>query len=150
MPSGYSTIRRNLRGVYAIVHVDEGVVYVGSTGRCIYNRLSWHTTKLRAGNHKSEGLQQLWDRYGEGSLRYVVLELCEDHIGAEKEWASMFDGLMNNRVPGNYVRTVEDRRKISEGRARYLNTPGARESLSERARKQHAEGNFGRATWVSA
>lgn len=146
----YTNIGRNLRGVYAIVHIDAGVVYVGSTGRCIYNRLSWHTTKLRAGEHKSDGLQGLWDRDGDDAFRYVVLELCEDHLDAEKVWASMFDGLMNNRVPGSYVRTNEDRQKISEGRARYLDTPGARESLSERARKQHAQGNFGRATWVSA
>jgi hypothetical protein len=65
---------------------------------------------------------------------------------------SQFDVLLN---------TVQDARgacrkhspetieKMRQSRARYLETPGARESLAERAREQHRQGRLGRVTWKS-
>lgn len=44
-------------------------------------------------------------------------------------------------------RSEETRRKMSESALEVAERPGEKEARSERARRQHANGNFGRQTW---
>lgn len=134
-------------GVYIAIHKDS-VVYIGSSGRCCYNRVLWHMSKLNTRTHTSPGLQQIFDEHGSESIVFQMLEYCKPDECLEKEkfWAKFYRAtLLNNRVPGDYSLSQEIRSKQSYSRAVYLETPGARESLSERAKLQHASGRFRRA-----
>ena len=75
-------------GVYLFRHTTRGVVYVGSTGRSIYNRITWHMCALRKGFHKNPAMQEAWaDKSGE--LTFEVIEYCSAAVRKEREiyWA---------------------------------------------------------------
>jgi len=105
---------------------------------------------LKNGTHQPK-MQALWDAERPDDWELIVLEECEAAATKDREihWAAVYsDVLLNERQPGvRYSLSAEQRRKMSESRARYLETPGARESLSTRARAQHAQDNFGAHTW---
>ena len=136
-------------GVYCIRAADRSIVYIGSSRRSVVNRFSWHQTKFRQGKH-TPALQDRWVA-DKGQFSYELLEECsaKDTLRLEKEWSARTETLLNQRRPDEYRLSEETKRKQSESRARYLQTPGARESLSERARVQHENRNFGAHTWKS-
>lgn len=135
-------------GVYRIRHKKSGAAYIGASVD-ITNRFTHHRFRLRRGMH-CERLQYIFDKYGEDSLVFEILMLCSRSQLHRNEMACMKKErrLLNIVAPGRKHRhSEESRERMRLSRARYLETPGARESLSERAKKQHANGNFGRATW---
>jgi hypothetical protein len=77
-----------------------------------------------------------------------VLEYCAAEIVPvrEKFWSSHNDTL-ESRPAGKYTLSEETKSRIREGRQRYLATPESRVQLSEKARQQHQEKNFGAHTW---
>ncbi len=62
-------------GVYQITCRPNGRVYVGSSVQ-IYVRWAEHRRRLRRGDHHSRRMQGAWDKYGEESFRFSVLEEC--------------------------------------------------------------------------
>lgn len=129
-------------GVYAIVHSVLGVLYIGASKRSVANRVAWHRAILRQGKHKATEMQRIWDRDGEDLFEPRILEECAPDLCLEREryWVAQYPDILNNRPPGRYRHTIETRMKMSEGRARWLDKPGSRQQLSERARRQWAEG----------
>lgn len=113
----------------------------------MYNRITWHMSKLRHGAHPSSRLQSLYDQNPE-SLIPDVLEYCEAEIVSvrEKFW-SFQNETLESRPAGKYQLTEETRTKIREGRQRYLATPESREVLFRNALAQHRAGKFGANTW---
>lgn len=136
-------------GVYGIRAANGEIVYIGSSRRSIVNRFSWHQTRLRHGKH-TPALQERWIA-DKGQFTYELLEECtaDQALSKEKEWSARTPTLLNHRRPDEYHLSEITKLKQKQSRARYLDTPGAREKLAEKARQQHAEGNFGRATWRS-
>lgn len=63
-------------GVYAIINQVSAHRYIGSS--CSINR-RWaeHRYDLRHGKHKSEYLQNAWNKYGETSFVFTILEIVE-------------------------------------------------------------------------
>lgn len=140
-------------GVYGILYRPSGGVYVGGSGRCVYNRMTHHLFKLRRGTHNLK-FQEEWDNSVPEDWEIQILEICTPDLVQEREtyWIGQYDLVYNawHDATGKTKRwSPEDRKKMSESRARYLDTPGAREKLAEKARQQHAEGNFGAHTWKS-
>lgn len=68
---------RGKSGVYAIRNVVNGKTYVGSAAKCIGHRWDTHKSDLRKGKHHSQRLQRAWNKYGESSFAFIVLELCD-------------------------------------------------------------------------
>lgn len=139
-------------GVYMLLHVPTGSAYVGSSSRSISNRLSWHKFALRSGSHTCRALQSLWSSTDESEWSWEVLEEDSENDIREREnfWMGFPKILLNTvrDATGRSRRHSEEtKRRMSESRARYLETSGAREALAEKARRQHEDGNFGRATW---
>jgi hypothetical protein len=65
-------------GVYAIVNVNNGKRYVGSS-RNIRARIQVHRSKLRLGKHHSPILQFAWKKHGgNDAFRVEVLEYCDN------------------------------------------------------------------------
>ncbi len=63
-------------GVYQIRCWASGKIYIGSSYR-IYSRWSQHRTVLRKGTSTCLGLQNAWNKYGEISFVFSILEECE-------------------------------------------------------------------------
>jgi group I intron endonuclease len=63
-------------GLYQIVHIASGKLYVGSSER-LEHRLRRHREDLRYGTHHSIKLQRAWDKYGPAAFVFVVMFHCE-------------------------------------------------------------------------
>ena len=129
-------------GVYRIYYMPNGAEYIGSSKRCIANRLSWHLCRLRAGTHSSKTFQEEWNDTVEEDWNFEVLEICapEEVRFWERYWQSLS---VISLTEEDKPRSFESKMKSSASRHRYFDTPGAREILSENAKKQHAERRFG-------
>lgn len=124
----------NCCGVYMGLCVASGKYYVGSSLR-MSQRWEEHRAMLRGGGHYNRHLQNSWNKHGEGSFIWSVLEPCEPEVRFQREqfylWASGRELLLNGSMVANCPECTPE---ILVGR-------------SIRAKQQHAEGRLGRGTW---
>ena len=82
-------------GVYAIENIVDGGVYIGSTVK-LKKRWSCHRGMLRRGVHTNKHLQGAWNKYGENSFIFSVLEYCNkgELIKQEQKWIDRY-GIKN-------------------------------------------------------
>lgn len=73
------------KGVYIIINVVNKKVYVGSTTTSFSKRFYDHKRKLRNGTHNNEHLQKSWDKYGENSFVFKILEAIDDNVTIRKK-----------------------------------------------------------------
>ena len=74
--------------IYKIVNTVNGKFYVGSTTNT-RERFRTHRKRLRAGRHHCPHLQAAWNKYGEKSFVFVVIETVADNQSlqdAEDKW----------------------------------------------------------------
>ena len=71
-------ITRDLKvsGIYCIENTTNHKTYIGSS-KNIYQRLLKHFALLRHNKHQNPHLQSAWNKYGESSFRWYILELCD-------------------------------------------------------------------------
>lgn len=62
-------------GIYLIQNKTNGKVYIGQT-RHLHKRWKEHKISLRGHYHRNRYLQFAWDKYGEESFQFRVLEYC--------------------------------------------------------------------------
>lgn len=114
-------------GIYKISKKNSSDCYIGSS-KCIYQRLQHHLYDLRKQIHKNEHLQRAWNKYGEDSFEFSIIEQCDPEIRIEREQF--------------YVDTL----KPSYNMCREVvelppyNDPEHKKKLSEIIRKNYAEG----------
>ena len=74
--SSYSgqVIQNKTKGVYALIHKESGRAYVGSSTRCVLNRLSVHLSKLKSCDHPTRELQKLWCESTPNDWEFRLLE----------------------------------------------------------------------------
>lgn len=74
-------------GVYQILCRPTGKVYIGSTVD-LNARWAMHRTMLRRKTHHNAHLQQAWNKYGEESFEFSVLEVVDASslLQAEQSW----------------------------------------------------------------
>ena len=89
---------RGLTGVYVLDCVENGKKYIGSAAKCFKKRLREHLALLRKGTHHSRHLQQAWNKYGEGSFQFNLLEICaaKDCIKREQFFIQRFNSADGN------------------------------------------------------
>lgn len=82
----------NRSGVYQILNLVNGKRYIGSS-ICLERRLSTHLRNLRKGMHSNNYLQQAWNKYGEDSFSFKVLQICSkyDLIFREQAFLDFYD-----------------------------------------------------------
>lgn len=82
-----------MTGVYGIIHIASSKIYVGSAAgkRGFEERFTDHKKLLRHGKHHSILLQRAWDKYGEDSFEFIILEWCSPDKAVEREqhWIDM-------------------------------------------------------------
>lgn len=78
-------------GIYCIIHTASARRYVG---RAVNLSRRWmvHRANLRSGGHVNPALQSAWNKYGEGSFEFVVLERCAPEFLTPREqyWLDHF------------------------------------------------------------
>lgn len=112
--------------IYLITNEVNGKMYVGSTVRNLYHRLSCHRNELRRGVHGNPHLQAAWKKYGEAAFKFEMLESCEPEncLDSEQWWIDQLDTYKTgyNRCPtaGNRAGTKhsEETRKLLSERQR--------------------------------
>jgi group I intron endonuclease len=127
--------------IYAIVH-DGGDLYVGSALR-LWERWGGHLSTLRRGIHRNCHLQHAWDKYGEESFHFTVLEECapSDLLMREQHWMDELEPEYNIAiVAGNPMLgrawSPESRAKLSASKMGH--------EVSMEARAKLAEANIGK------
>ena len=136
---------RNKCGVYQIRNKKNNKVYIGSS--CILSRrLNNHFKRLRKNTHVNKHLQNAWNKYGEHSFTFEIVEFCtqEQQYKIEQYWIDYFRNkhLSYNANPfaaqppnmkgqPSYIRTAEIRAKMSQvHKQRYKEHPELRIKMS--------------------
>jgi group I intron endonuclease len=78
---------RRLSGVYQIRCITNGKIYIGSAVN-MPARWAEHQQRLRRCVHRNRHLQHAWNKYGEESFEFIVLEYVTSAflLRAEQEW----------------------------------------------------------------
>jgi group I intron endonuclease len=117
-------------GIYQIINKADKKIYVGSA-KAFSKRWRDHKKLLRKNKHYNRYLQNAWNKYGEDSFEFQILEITTEQLLLEKEQyyldkfaAHVSRGGYNmcefaGRPLGRLI-TSETRKKISESlRGRY-------------------------------
>jgi group I intron endonuclease len=109
-------------GIYIIANTKNGKVYIGKTAHGFNTRYKKHTRALKGNYHNNRHLQAAWNKYGEKSFKFLVLEYCAIEQLNEREMHHIAiykaRGLAYNLTDGGdggtgHVPTVETRAKMS-------------------------------------
>ena len=110
-------------GIYQIKCRGNGKIYIGQTIDLDRRRYD-HLRNLRRGTHHNHYLQRAFNKYGENSFEFSVLQECsmEELDKAEKDWITKFDStnpligynLESGGNPGKEVR--EERKEKKRGK----------------------------------
>lgn len=65
-------------GIYRITNTKNGNSYIGKTAMNFGDRWDCHRAQLRGGYHDNPHLQNAWNKYGEESFEFVVVEEIDD------------------------------------------------------------------------
>lgn len=86
-------------GVYAIRNRVNQKRYVGSAAKSLDSRWYFHRWELRNRSHGNRHLQAAWNKYGEGSFVFEVLEKCEPEVCLEREqyWIDVYQSCNDKR-----------------------------------------------------
>lgn len=78
--------------VYKIQNLVNGRLYIGSAAN-FEVRKSTHISQLRSHKHGNQFLQRAWDKYGENSFRFEIVEICakDNLLKLEQEYLDMLD-----------------------------------------------------------
>lgn len=85
-------MREVICGIYKIENLVNGKVYIGQSID-IYSRFTTHRNSLNRGDSNCTCLQRAWNKYGESSFEFSVVELCEEHLldKKEREYICLYD-----------------------------------------------------------
>lgn len=86
----------NASGIYAIENAINGKRYYGSAVN-LRMRKSQHWTLLSLNKHYNQHLQRAWNKYGEDSFSFVVIELVEKEflLSSEQKYIDLNSGGYN-------------------------------------------------------
>ena len=111
--------------VYKILNKANNKLYIGSALN-IKKRWAAHRAGLRHNRHKNFHLQRAWNKYGEDSFEFIILEYCEkeERLIREQFYLDTLKpygdaGYNLTSVAGSnsgYKHTAETRAKVSASR----------------------------------
>lgn len=133
-------------GIYCIECINNNKKYIGQSVDII-DRWSKHKSSLRGGYHDNDYLQNAWNKYGEESFNFYILEECDiDKLDElEMYWIDFYNTFKDrskgfNLVSGgssNKKHSVEVKEKIREANIGHIVTQETRDKISE----NHADVN---------
>ena len=66
-----------IAGIYKIENIQNNKKYLGSS-KDVKSRLENHKTTLKRGKHHNAHLQSAWNKYGEHSFTFEIIDYCEE------------------------------------------------------------------------
>ena len=80
-----------ISGIYKIVNLVNGNVYIGESYHCIQRRHQ-HLRELKKNRHSNTHLQRAWNKYGEENFKFVIIETCPENIRylRERYWIAKY------------------------------------------------------------
>lgn len=72
-------------GVYKITNIHNNKFYIGSTSESFLKRWNHHINALRRKTHKNIHLQNAFNKYGEESFKFEILETCSKELCLQRE-----------------------------------------------------------------
>ncbi len=80
-------------GIYTITFKESIKIYVGSTVNSFNKRRNQHLYCLRLNNHPNKHLQNAFNKYGESSFNFEILEVCPEEyiVSQEQFWINMLN-----------------------------------------------------------
>jgi group I intron endonuclease len=142
-------------GIYRIRCIVSGRSYIGSSNH-INRRWAQHRSSLRKGSHHSAALQRAWNKYGESSFEFAIIELCsvaelparEEHwIAVDGTWHDGYNCSPHYLGFTGSVMSEEAKQRLRVLQKELSARPGESERRSAKAKKQLAEGKWGHSTW---
>ncbi len=108
-------MKKNISGIYAIINTVNSKRYIGSSKSAHYRWSQAHLPQLRNGNHCNRHLQNAWNKYGETSFRFEVIEECDIEILLQREGHWIEHHRSWEREHGyNLTRIICERQVLSE------------------------------------
>jgi group I intron endonuclease len=132
-------------GVYAIENTADGKLYVGSVVRGFERRWRQHRSGLRAVRHHSRYLQRAWNKHGETTFRFAILEICPAELCVEREqwWIDLLRPAYNMSPtagsPLGVKHTLATRTKVSAAMIGHRNSLGYKHGAEARAAMSSAQ-----------
>lgn len=109
-------------GIYCIENKINHMKYIGQS-ISISKRWAEHKRDLRKSKHTNDHLQKAWDRYGENSFIFSVLEICDRNLLNEREiyWVDTYDSMSkhlgyNIATPGDAPMRSRHHSVLSKGK----------------------------------
>lgn len=65
-------------GIYRITNIISGKTYIGKTGKNFGERWNCHRAQINGGYHDNPYLQRAWNKYGENSFEFAVVEVVDN------------------------------------------------------------------------
>ncbi len=136
-----------ISGVYAILNLFNDKIYVGSA-KDISDRFSWHHKALEKGKHHSKLLQRSWDKYGEDSFIFFIIDRTENRLTVEQFWMDRFAsynpdcGYNLYAVAGSPAKskhTEETKRRIGEAGKGRVMSPETLANMSKAQKNRSPE-----------
>ena len=122
-------------GIYVIKNLINGNIYIGSSVN-IKNRFNQHKSTLRHNSHKNKHLQNAWNKYGEESFEFFVVEhhsYPEKILGIENKYIYLYDPQYNNikvNSEKRFVHSEETKRKIGlKSKEKFIKNPALKQKL---------------------
>lgn len=135
-------------GIYKIICIPTGKIYIGSSVN-ISVRITSHKTSLRGKRHANTYLQRAWEKHGEGSFTFEILEYITEELLLEREsyWIQFYKS--DSKSSGFNIWTAdrgrmrhseETKRKIGLGnkgkrKGRVVNSPENIERFREMSKQ---------------
>lgn len=151
--------KEKICGVYRLFCINSNRAYIGSS-KDIKGRFTWHRFILRHnspqigyGLTRVHPCQEDWNIFGEKSFKFEILEVCgvNERISIEQHYMDLPEYVdrynFDVQANGKCIRSKETRQLQSEIAKERNMRSAYNNMLSERAKRQHKEGNFGVCTW---
>lgn len=111
-------------GIYKITCLANNKIYIGSSQN-IFKRIFTHKSTLKRNTHRNKHLQSAWNKFGENSFVFDIIEVVEEGnlIDREQEWINStkcYDRNLGFNIckladrPTGYLHTEECKKLMSE------------------------------------
>lgn len=122
-----SNLLNNKCGVYIITNLVNGKKYIGSS-KNLKDRLQRHIWELNKGIHINTHLQNSWNKYGEDSFQYSVLEYCSEEVQFSRE--------------NFFIETILPEYNIEIGAMEIKHSKETKEKISNTLKNKYSQGVY--------